>query len=115
MTKKCWKVKITVVKLTTFKEIYGDNAPLHDRPEISSGKCPDFKEGQEFIIDNIGALPPQGFCAWAWSDIYRHVYAMMLGGDPFWMKETGACLTCCTDGLNPVMFKVERIEPAIET
>ncbi|MCK4693736.1 MAG: TIGR04076 family protein, partial [Anaerolineales bacterium] len=27
-----------------------------------------------------------------------------------WIKQSGTIITCCTDGLRPVIFKVERIE-----
>jgi len=52
---------------------------------------------------------PEGFCSWAWADIQRDVIHMGLGGDFPWMKKPGVMISCCTDGLRPVVFKLERI------
>ena len=35
---------------------------------------------------------------------------MMFGGNMPWLKEKGTTITCCTDGLRPVIFKLERME-----
>jgi uncharacterized repeat protein (TIGR04076 family) len=33
----------------------------------------------------------------------------MFGGSQPWVKGDGMAITCCTDGLMPVVFKVERL------
>ena len=107
------RVKITVVKRLRFEDLYGDNPPLDYDPKEVQGICWSFKEGDEFIIEGehgITNLPPAQFCSWAWDDIYKYVFALMVGGNPYWMKKKGACLAACTDGLNPVIFKIERLE-----
>lgn len=53
---------------------------------------------------------PQKFCAWAWADIQRDVVYLALDGNYPWMKQNGTVLSCCTDGLRPVVFKLERME-----
>jgi len=32
-----------------------------------------------------------------------------MGGDFPWMRQRGTMITCCTDGLRPVVFKLERV------
>jgi len=54
------------------------------------------------------AMPPS-FCSWAWADIQRDVAHLAIGGDFPWIKQRGIMITCCTDGLRPVVFKLERI------
>jgi uncharacterized repeat protein (TIGR04076 family) len=54
------------------------------------------------------AMPPS-FCSWAWGDIQRDVAHLAMGGDFPWMRQRGTMITCCTDGLRPVVFKLERI------
>ena len=103
-----YKVKVTVIKIITSKELHGDKKPLVDIPP-SVGKCVCFEEGQEFIFENPIQAPPPGFCAIAWADMQRDVTLMMFGGHYPWFEKEGACLTSCTDGLNPVIFKIERI------
>jgi uncharacterized repeat protein (TIGR04076 family) len=99
------KLKITVLKRTDTKQIFGDDPPMGQAIEA----CGVFKEGQEFIVDENGAMP-EGFCHWAWNDIYKVAAALMYGGSFPWMKEEGTSVSCCTDGLRPVIFKIERIQ-----
>jgi hypothetical protein len=54
---------------------------------------------------------PAGVCSWAWADVQRDSVHPALDGDVPWMKQRGTTLACCTDGLRPVIFKLERIEP----
>ncbi len=98
------KVKITVVKKLNNKDMFGDNPPLHFNmpPE-----CDRLQLGQEFIVDRFEC--PAGFCNWAYADIQRDIVHLALGGDYPWIKEKGAILSCCTDGVRPVVFKLERI------
>ena len=52
---------------------------------------------------------PEGFCGWAWDDIYKVVQALRFHGNFHWFDEPGVSVNCCTDGLRPVVFKIERI------
>jgi len=72
-------------------------------------KCKVYEEGQEFIIKDF-PLKPEGFCDWAWADIHRDVVSVMFGSSYPWIRQPGTAITCCTDGLRPVIFKVEMIE-----
>jgi uncharacterized repeat protein (TIGR04076 family) len=99
------KVKITVVKKVHNKDMFGDNPPVEF---TNNPVCDKVEEGQEFISD--GGNCPEGFCAWAFSDIQRDITHLRLGGDYPWIKQKGAVLACCTDGVRPVVFKLERIE-----
>ncbi len=102
--KKC---KITVLKRNLDKEL----ALKYCSHEVTL--CPFFTEGQEFIAD---FEPPQGFCGWAWNDIYKIVTSLLSGGNysegyfSGWMKDKNCMITCCTDGVRPVTFKIELIE-----
>jgi uncharacterized repeat protein (TIGR04076 family) len=53
---------------------------------------------------------PDGFCGWAWRDLYKDLSVMVMGGnfDP-WV-EKGLIYTSCSDGIRPVSFKLERLE-----
>ena len=98
-------VKITVVKKLNNKDIFGDNPPVGF---TSTPECARVELGQEFISEE-GKFPP-GFCSWAFADIHRDITHLRLGGNFRWMKEEGTMLACCTDGVRPVIFKLERIE-----
>lgn len=102
------KCKITVIK----RSLNDDLAKEHINMPVE--QCPAFKDGQEFVIPF--AEKPEGFCNWAWDDIFKTVVTLARGGnfstDIFegWMKDDRSMITCCTDGMRPVIFKVERLD-----
>ena len=100
------KVKISVVKAFTKEEIFGDNIPENLRDFRTP--CKWHKTGQEFIL--TGEKCPDGFCAWAYNDIYRDIIHLMKGGDYPWVGKKGVTFSSCTDGRKTVVFKLERIE-----
>ena len=51
---------------------------------------------------------PEGFCSGAWNDLYKVLLTVSAGGEFPWYTEKGASVTCGTDGLRPVVFKIER-------
>ena len=97
-------VRITVVKKLNNRDMFGDNPPV-DFTGVP--ECDRFEVGQEFIYD--GAVPT-GFCPWAFADIQRDIIHLRLDGNFPHIKEEGVMLSCCTDGLRPVVFKLARIE-----
>ena len=99
------KVKITVLKMTDTKQIFGEKLPMGQSMEA----CSRFKEGQEFTVEEDG-LMPEGFCTWAWDDLYKAIVTLRFGGDFPWMNEKGTGVFCCTDGFRPVIFELRRIE-----
>jgi uncharacterized repeat protein (TIGR04076 family) len=99
------KCKITVLK----KMVNQDLADEYLRSTESFSACELYEEGQEFILDGMPEKP-EGFCDWAWVDIHKDVATVMFDGSFPWMRQPGTAVACCTDGLRPVVFKVERIE-----
>ena len=93
------KVKITVIR----RDLYQDFIDEYAADEIIA--CPEFEDGQEFILDKPDI--PKGFCAWAWADLHREVVAMYFGANYSWIKKENTAIACCTDGLRPVTFKIE--------
>ena len=102
--KKC---KITVLKVTVEDEL------IRDYGAPGTGACGVFKEGQEFITS---FAMPRGFCPEAWRAVQPFVFALAHGADmPFfdeWVdpKHRGVAIVSCSDGLRPVIFKVEPAE-----
>jgi uncharacterized repeat protein (TIGR04076 family) len=95
-------VNITVIKKLETGEIFEEYAGEQAKPS-----CDAVKVGDEFVSKNMSM--PAGFCSWAWADIQRDVVHLSLGGEFPWMKEKGVMISCCTDGLRPVLFKLERL------
>lgn len=104
-------LKITVIKTTHTSEVF---------PTLPEGcienfepVCPRFKVGQTFTVDKDGNCSEEFPCAWAWNDNYAVITAMQAGGH-FCQKRAGVQYTCCTDGLRPVVFKVEWLNEDAE-
>lgn len=96
------KYKITVLKRTVNQDL------IDEYGEGVLGPCDQFRDGQEFVLE--GADKPEDFCSWAWADIHRDLMIIHFGGDVHWIKPSGTHIACCTDGLRPVVFKIERID-----
>ena len=97
------QLKITVLKRELYKDLV--NVYAADKNLMP---CTKFKDGQEFILDTKDM--PADFCSWAWADIQRDIAATFHGASFPWMEQKGAIISCCTDGLRPVVFKIERID-----
>ena len=91
-----YRCKITVMRKLFHKDLY------RQYPYGHASSCGVFEEGQEFITSSRWA-PPEGFCEWAWADLRPMIHAVHAGS-------TTTMISCCTDGLRPVLFKIERIE-----
>ena len=105
---KMGKVKITVVKKANRKDLFGENPPANFDENRIAAECDRFEVGQEFEVDSLSC--PPGFCNWAYADIQRDIVHVLFGGSYPWMEDKGVAVSCCTDGLRPVIFKIERIE-----
>ncbi len=101
--------KITVLK----KMLYEDLAEEYCLNE--TGVCDAFEVGQDFIAI-FPLKEPENFpCSGAWSNISNLVFVLMQGGNfgPSswkWMKDDRTMIACCTDGVRPVIFKIELME-----
>jgi len=77
--------------------------------------CPVYEVGDEFITTFI---KPEGFCEDAWQSIYYYVFALSAGCGKIyddWVKEPGIAISCCNDGLRPVIFKIEQLDEEVHT
>lgn len=103
------KVRIAVIKRALHAELIEKHIKKARLPD-GVGACSAFKDDQEFIVEGFPKRPERFPCDWAWADIQRDVAMIMFGGGAPWMENAGSTVTCCTDGLRPVSFLVERIE-----
>jgi uncharacterized repeat protein (TIGR04076 family) len=98
------KVKITVLRRFNPSDVFA-KSPV--TPVGSLGACEVFRDGQQFMVEDLKM--PEGFCMSAWVSIYGNVRLLAFGGDLPWFKERGVAVNCCIDGLRPVIFKLERV------
>jgi len=94
------QVRITVIR----KAFYPDLADQYLSEGNAVGPCPLLSEGQSFLYTGSAEMP-QGFCPWAWIDIYRACSTLSAGGfDNQWYASGNIRVECCTDGIRPVTF-----------
>ena len=100
------KCRITVLKRNLDRDLI---AQFIDDDYADMAPCEIFRDGQEFIVEQIHQ-PPEGFCLWAWADIRHVITRVAAGGDFPGMRKKGVEVAGCTDWFRPVIFKIERIE-----
>ena len=100
---------MSVVKIKVIKKV--NNLELAEEycvAGVSACPCPAFTEGQEFITQNLDQ--PANFCTWAWDDIFKYVTLLHCRGDMSdHMNRQNTVIACCTDGIRPVVFRIEKI------
>lgn len=97
-----YPVRITVLRRLYHPELYKLYAETHGAP------CDRVADGQEFLV-GLDARMPDGFCSWAWTEIFHYVLTLARGGNLRGSKP-GVFVASCADGYRPVLFKLERIE-----
>lgn len=99
------RVRITVLK----REFYPDLADAYLSEGASVGACPLQAVGDVFVYEG-GAEKPEGLCPWAWIDLYATIATLAAGGDEnAWYRDGSTRILCCTDGVRPVVYKLELI------
>lgn len=102
------KVKITVLERLGLREKLAEKTTLPD--QAPPCKCDKFEDGQEIIYQLGASGVPDGFCDWAWNDIFKDILAVCSRASMAPESERAhvePAFTCCTDGYRPVIFKIE--------
>lgn len=95
--------KITVLKTLLFEDL------IDEYCEETISSCPVFSVGDEIMLDDI-LETPKGFCSWAWADIQRDIAMLDYGAIPRpELKKRDSIISCCCEGLRPVIFRIERL------
>ena len=94
-------VKVTVLKKLLMEDIVDKYSP---KPLPICSRC---EEGQVYVTD--GRQVPDGFCVWAWADIFKDV--LMVRQNAECGAGDGSCqVVSCSDGFRPVIFLIEPWE-----
>jgi uncharacterized repeat protein (TIGR04076 family) len=104
MVERARRLKITVLRRFRPGEVFKKSPVMGG----SVDACDVYRDGQVFYVEEDGDMP-EGFCGWAWDDINKAVQTLRFKGNFDWFDEPGVSVNCCTDGLRPVVFKIERI------
>ena len=99
------RLKITVLKRMDPSDIF-ETLPVAKKDWMVP--CKLYEDGQEFIIGENLKMP-EGFCQSAWESISTDITTIAYGGNFPYFDEKGVSVSCCNDGIRPVIFKIERI------
>lgn len=109
------RVRITVVKVACYRDLAEKYSQVRPgAPEGAVEPCNFFQEGMTFevTLDPFANCKPEGFCDWAWADIWKDCL-LVCDRAGFAPNDDVTALkphfTCCTDGLRPVTFMIEAI------
>ena len=100
-----YKLKITVLKRMEPSEIF-EEMPVKEQDWMVP--CRRYTDGQEIIVEENLQMP-EGFCQSACVAIFPTIRTLGFGGNLPYFDERGTAISCCTDGMRPVIFKIERI------
>lgn len=107
---KTWRNK---AKITVLRKCYFQDLADRHLADPAYGPCALFQEGQEFIVDKQSYLTMLDgkFCSEAWAAISHYVYAALQGGSIMhgWTNDEKVMIACCSDGVRPVIFRIERL------
>lgn len=92
-------------RITVLKCMENRNVQESERACGYAGPCDAFEPGQTFIA---GWELPESFCSFAWADIHNDLAMIQCGGSPGYIGPKNTMISCCRDGLSPVVFKIER-------
>ena len=101
------KARVTVVRRAVHEDLIDEHINRERYPD-GLGACSRFADGQSFIVEGF-PQKPEGFCDWAWADIQRDIAMVLFGASMPWLSQPRTAITCCTDGLRPVSFRVELL------
>ena len=101
-------VRITVLKRTLQADIL-EQEIRDEKFKRQFCPCPIFEDGQTFVSEDWPTMP-EGFCERAWPDIRHEVAMVMYEATVPWITAEGFTITCCNDGLRPVIFRIERLD-----
>lgn len=101
-------LRITVVRSCGMEELFGE------RPSgvavAARSTCPKFQAADVYTVTDKGGKPPEGFpCGEAWHSLFESVLTLQLGGNLAGFAP-GCAYVSCTDGLHPVIFRLERLD-----
>ena len=102
------KVKITVIERLDLRDRIAQRTKLP--AQVPPCKCDKFEDGQEIIYQLGASGVPDGFCDWAWNDIFKDILAVCSRAamvSDLERREIEPAFTCCTDGYRHVIFKIE--------
>lgn len=108
------RIRITVLKADVETELAAQYGQLQPDGTRTTHPCPFFRPGDKFEFSLKNGITGGKFCEMAKNDLFTMMVGLAGKGaaTPDGQKHLLAPeICCCSDGLRPVFFKLEVIEP----
>jgi len=99
------RLKITVLRRFHPEEVFSEKQ-LEGKDQTV---CDKYEDGQVMYLNEKWEMP-EGFCQFAWHALFNEITHLRFGGTYPWFNDQAASINCCTDGLRPVVFKLEVVD-----
>lgn len=108
------KIRITVLKADICEDLAAEYGQLQSDGTRTTHPCPFFHPGDKFAFSLKTGITGGNFCEMAKNDLFTMLVGMAGKGSatPVGQKcKIPPEICCCSDGLRPVFFKLEVMEP----
>ena len=108
------RIRITVVKAEVEKELAARYGQLQPDGTRTTHPCPFFHVGDTFVFSLKSGITGGPFCEMAKNDLFTMMVGLAGKGSAVpagEKKQIPPEICCCSDGLRPVFFKLEVMEP----
>lgn len=108
------RIRITVLKADIMEDLAAEYGQLQSDGTRTTHPCPFFQPGDKFEFSLKQGITGGSFCEMAKNDLFTMLNAMAGIGSatPLGQKRSiPPQICCCSDGLRPVFFKLEVMEP----
>lgn len=108
------RIRITVVKAEVERELAAQYGQLQPDGTRTTHPCPFFHPGDKFEFSLKSGITGGNFCEMAKNDLFTMLVGLAGKGSAVPVGEKGKLppeICCCSDGLRPVFFKLEVMEP----
>ena len=108
------RIRITVLKADVMEDLAAQYGQLQADGTRTTHPCPFFHPGDKFIFSLKGGITGGNFCEMAKNDLFTMMTGLLGKGaaTPAGEKKNiPPEICCCSDGMRPVFFKLEVMEP----
>lgn len=108
------RIRITVLKSDVIEDLAAQYGQLQPDGTRNTHPCPFFHPGDRFIFSLKSGITGGPFCEMAKNDLFTMMTGLLGKGAATPVGEKRNIppeICCCSDGLRPVFFKLEVMEP----
>lgn len=108
------RIRITVLRAEVDRELAAQYGQLQPDGSRTTHPCPFFHEGDTFVFSLKDGMTGGKFCEMARNDLFTMMTGLLgkASATPAGEKKNiPPEICCCSDGLRPVFFKLQPMDP----